>query len=61
MTAELIKGQPLVKEMTRNLSRQLKALAVPPRVAAVHNTDDAGVGYYMRSQKRLCKKHGIPS
>ena len=60
MTAELIKGQPLVKEMTRNLSRQLKALAVPPRVAAVHNTDDAGVGYYMRSQKRLCEKHGIP-
>lgn len=54
MTAELLKGAPLVKTITA-------ALTIPPglRVAAVHNTDDAGVGYYMRSQRKLCEKHGV--
>ena len=54
MTAELIKGPPLAKAIVKRLT-----LSPNLRVAAVHNTDDAGVGYYMRSQRKLFEKHGV--
>jgi methylenetetrahydrofolate dehydrogenase (NADP+)/methenyltetrahydrofolate cyclohydrolase len=59
MSAEVIKGAPLAKEWNERMAAELTKLTIPPRVAAIHNTDDAGVGYYMRSQRKLCEKHGI--
>lgn len=56
MTAILLHGKPLADRIIAGLPRPARR----PRVAAIHNTDDAGVGYYMRSQKRLCKEHDIP-
>jgi methylenetetrahydrofolate dehydrogenase (NADP+)/methenyltetrahydrofolate cyclohydrolase len=60
MSAALIHGQPIADEMIAALEPQLARLARRPRVAAIHNLQDAGVAAYMRSQRRLCRRLQIP-
>ena len=40
--------------------KELKALAAPPRVVAIHNPESPAARYYLRAQKKTCGEAGVP-
>lgn len=38
---------------------ELKSLATPPRVVAIHNPESPAARYYMRAQKKTCAEAGV--
>ncbi len=39
--------------------KELKSLATPPRVVAIHNPESPAAKYYMRAQKKTCAEAGV--
>ena len=39
--------------------KDLKQLAVPPRVVAIHNPESPAARYYLRAQKKTCAEAGV--
>jgi methylenetetrahydrofolate dehydrogenase (NADP+)/methenyltetrahydrofolate cyclohydrolase len=58
MSAELITAQSALPIREAALA-ELKQLASPPRVVAVHNPENAAARYYLRAQKKTCAEAGV--
>jgi methylenetetrahydrofolate dehydrogenase (NADP+)/methenyltetrahydrofolate cyclohydrolase len=58
MSAQLLtskEAQPLREAALK----ELKLLAAPPKVVAVHNPESAAARYYLRAQKKTCAEAGV--
>ena len=58
MTAQILKADAAAGVREAALG-ELKKLASPPRVVAVHNPESAAARYYLRAQKKTCAEAGI--
>ncbi len=59
MSAEVLQGGPVAKEISAAAKKQLANLAVRPRVVALHNPESPAAGYYMRQQKKAFAEAGV--
>jgi methylenetetrahydrofolate dehydrogenase (NADP+)/methenyltetrahydrofolate cyclohydrolase len=58
MSAQLLTAQ--AAQPVRDAAvKELKALATPPRVVAIHNPESPAARYYMRAQKKTCAEAGV--
>jgi methylenetetrahydrofolate dehydrogenase (NADP+)/methenyltetrahydrofolate cyclohydrolase len=58
MSATLLKADAARHVRDQALS-DLKALAAPPRVVAIHNPESPAARYYLRAQKKTCAEAGV--
>ncbi len=58
MSAELITAQAAIHVREAAL-KELRALASPPKVVAVHNPESPAARYYLRAQKKTCTEAGV--
>lgn len=58
MTAELLTA-PSAQPIREQALRELKLLASPPKVVAVHNPESPAARYYLRAQKKTCVEAGV--
>ncbi|HZE98028.1 MAG TPA: bifunctional 5,10-methylenetetrahydrofolate dehydrogenase/5,10-methenyltetrahydrofolate cyclohydrolase [Planctomycetota bacterium] len=59
MTAQLVTAKDAQPVRDAAL-KELKQLATPPKVVAVHNPESPAARYYMRAQKKTCGEAGVP-
>ncbi|MBV8881845.1 MAG: bifunctional 5,10-methylenetetrahydrofolate dehydrogenase/5,10-methenyltetrahydrofolate cyclohydrolase [Planctomycetaceae bacterium] len=59
MTAQLLTAKDAQPVRDAAL-KDLKALAVPPKVVAIHNPESPAARYYLRAQKKTCGEAGVP-
>jgi len=59
MSAQLLTAQAAQPVRDAAL-KELKALASPPRVVAIHNPESPAARYYLRAQKKTCAEAGVP-
>ncbi|HLY11003.1 MAG TPA: bifunctional 5,10-methylenetetrahydrofolate dehydrogenase/5,10-methenyltetrahydrofolate cyclohydrolase [Planctomycetota bacterium] len=58
MSAQLLTA--LAAQPVRDAAlKELKSLATPPRVAAIHNPESPAARYYLRAQKKTCAEAGV--
>ena len=58
MTAELLTAQA-AQPLREAALKDLKQLAAPPRVVAIHNPESPAARYYLRAQKKTCLEGGV--
>jgi methylenetetrahydrofolate dehydrogenase (NADP+)/methenyltetrahydrofolate cyclohydrolase len=59
MSAQLLTAQAAQPVRDAAL-KELKLLASPPRVVAIHNPESPAARYYLRAQKKTCAEAGVP-
>ena len=58
MSAQLLTAQAALP-VREAAVRELKSLAAPPRVVAIHNPESPAARYYLRAQKKTCAEAGV--
>ncbi len=59
MTATLLEGRMLARQLRERHTQEIAALGFPPRVAAIHNEDNPECRVYLRMQRSLFEKCGV--
>jgi methylenetetrahydrofolate dehydrogenase (NADP+)/methenyltetrahydrofolate cyclohydrolase len=58
MSAQLLTAQAALP-VREAAVKELKSLATPPRVVAIHNPESPAARYYLRAQKKTCAEAGV--
>jgi methylenetetrahydrofolate dehydrogenase (NADP+)/methenyltetrahydrofolate cyclohydrolase len=58
MSAQLLTAQAALP-VREAAVKDLKSLATPPRVVAIHNPESPAARYYLRAQKKTCAEAGV--
>ena len=58
MSARILKADA-VAPLREAVRAELRTLAAPPRVVAVHNPESPAARYYLRAQKKTCAEAGV--